>query len=145
MTTNNTTRFQPKDMQELIDTVGKLLAQVEALQRQASKPQPQALPGFDAAWPVTRQEVRESQRRRRHRFYDPQGRQMWEVLMEYVPVSEASAVSAEVLRIRSGVGFSAASALSDAAVAGKPKLHRRLTNPSLQPSANNPWLYWRDP
>ena len=144
--TTNTTKFTPKNMQELIDTVGRLMVQVEALQRQVSKlPQPQALPGFDSTWPVTRQEVREPQRKRKHRFYDAQGRHMWEVLMEYVPVSEASAVSAEVLRIRSGVGFSAASALSDAAVANKPKLHRRLTNPSLQPSANNPWLYWRDP
>lgn len=144
--TTNVTKFAPKNMQELIDAVGKLVAQVEALQRQANKPpQPQALPGFDMTWPATRQEVRAPERKYKRKFYDPQGRQMWEVLMEYIPIGEANAVSSSILRIRSGVGFTAANALSDAAIAGKPKLHRRLTNTSLQPSPSNPWLYWRDP
>jgi len=142
----NATKFQPKDMQGLIDAVGRLMAQVETLQRQASKPQPQVLPGFDAAWPTPTPTPTRQRAAVVSRWKDPLGlgREQYAVLEPFVPVGEAQAVTAAAIGRMSGMGGRVPKGLHNAIMRGEKDLKRKPT--ASGPATHiNPWLYWREP
>ncbi len=140
-------RFAPKDMRELIEAVGALQAQVAELQRQASKPVPQMLPGFDSTWPEVPPAPSPVRQRvfRVERWSDPMGlrRQQYEVLAPFIPIGEANAVSADAIGRMSGLGSRVAKCLCNVTARKQGNLRRKPTGPGTV-SHVNPWLYWRE-